>query len=1245
MWICMGCAGLLPAQELRLGIPLSHAIAPTRLAVSDDGTKAASGSPDHSILLRETETGKALQRFNGHQAAISGLQFLSNDRLLSWSSDGTLKIWSCRNHLQPLRHSLEAHRSPVTRVLPFQKILLSSDESGLIISWDTANGKRLQNLQAHQGALLALHALPDGRIFSASAQDGWKVWTIDKQQLQLQHSGNLPAQTALLEVAADGTLFLCTRDARTAILPYRNGQYEDEASLIQLPVSEAERRRFTPMFAFRRNGGNWICFSAGAICAVSPDGKTTLLSESAHARLLHATLQPSNEAIWYSRNDGSIYQLLQTKEQRFYNSSTEQAEHFIPTSNGSLLALLGGRFTALDAQGRIAFRESEPAPLSMLSGSLHASGWVYTVSTDHRIRIWDPDNGRLVQQLIGHTGTVLSIASDKSGKNLISGGRDGKLVLWNADHGKPEWQLQFKSPVVSVCAGTKPQSAYAVLADGSLYRIEQQTSTQLEKRLLTAERFSGQRFQLLSHPESDKLLVWNPDGRCDLHRLSDGKLLGRYRNTGGLRAVALHANGPVFASADGRIASASWRSFRKAKELLQRSSPIQHLRMLGGDTLACVTADGMAHVFSLRRGFLAKQTLHPGNSINLEVSGQRLVSADADGNYGLWNWKSGEPAITGRHNGGLMSALLFRDGQYLLLAGMDQFLALHDASDAHLLLRLLPLAGRDWISLHSSGLFDATQGAMENMFWIRGERILEFARLKTRFWEPGLWHQVVQRQKLRDVQGFDRIALHPDLQFGEAKNGLLPVRLRKNDGGIGRVAVYINGKEISADARGAGFNAQADSATLQIDLRKHPFLLPGQENEILVKTWTVDGLVESRGAVTRYTAPLNTGTNTKAPRFFGIVCGTGAYRNSDINLRYSVPDATAIAAGIAEGANKLFGAANTQVRLFTQPGPRPGSRENLQLAFDSIAALAKPEDIVFIYLSGHGINTGGEDGEFCYLLPEAFSADAAAYTDQQLRQRVSLGTGELSRMLNKVAALKQVLIIDACGSGKAVDNLAGKREIAPVQIRAFDRMRDRTGTFILSGCAADAVSYEASRYGQGLLTYALLQGMAGASLKDAGLLDVANWFQYARDRVPELARGIGGLQEPQMLLPRGGSIDIALVDEQVRRRIPLAQVKPVFIQSLVQDEAAFEDVLKIGELLDRRLFELSSRGITAPIAFFEVKRFEQACQLFGRYSREGERIVFKGKIKCPDGEVPLNISENNADALVTKLMEQVGQVK
>ncbi|MCB0552402.1 MAG: hypothetical protein KDD02_02535, partial [Phaeodactylibacter sp.] len=69
--------------------------------------------------------------------------------------------------------------------------------------------------------------------------------------------------------------------------------------------------------------------------------------------------------------------------------------------------------------------------------------------------------------------------------------------------------------------------------------------------------------------------------------------------------------------------------------------------------------------------------------------------------------------------------------------------------------------------------------------------------------------------------------------------------------------------------------------------------------------------------------------------------------------------------------------------------------------------------------------------------------------------------------------------------------------------RALDRMKDRTGMFVLAGSAADKVSYEASQYGQGLLTYSILQGMSGFKLREDKYVDVALLFEYARDEVPK----------------------------------------------------------------------------------------------------------------------------------------------
>ena len=59
--------------------------------------------------------------------------------------------------------------------------------------------------------------------------------------------------------------------------------------------------------------------------------------------------------------------------------------------------------------------------------------------------------------------------------------------------------------------------------------------------------------------------------------------------------------------------------------------------------------------------------------------------------------------------------------------------------------------------------------------------------------------------------------------------------------------------------------------------------------------------------------------------------------------------------------------------------------------------------------------------------------------------------------------------------------------------RGSGRLRLIAGALgaLLLGCAADRVSYEASRYEQGLLTYSLLTGMRGAALREGDMVRAA----------------------------------------------------------------------------------------------------------------------------------------------------------
>ena len=307
-------------------------------------------------------------------------------------------------------------------------------------------------------------------------------------------------------------------------------------------------------------------------------------------------------------------------------------------------------------------------------------------------------------------------------------------------------------------------------------------------------------------------------------------------------------------------------------------------------------------------------------------------------------------------------------------------------------------------------------------------------------------------------------------------------------------------------------------------------------------------------------------------------------------------------------AARLFGADRLRLQLLTTSSAKTPTRENLKAAFLA-ARQAKATDLLVVYLAGHGVNHGGQDGDFYYLASTAASGDLG---DPALRSSAAISSRELTEWIKEIPALKQVLILDTCASGRVVEKLSSKRDIASSQIRSLDRMKDRTGLYVLAGAAADAVSYEASRYGQGLLTYSLLFGMRGAALREEQFVDVSQWFNHAADQVPELATGIGGIQRPVIAMPTGGtSFDIGQILEDDRQQIPLATVRPLVFQSSFQDEERVQDHLRLTMRVNEALRRVSTRGTDARFVYVDAALFPDAYELAGRYRIDGHAVKVK----------------------------------
>jgi hypothetical protein len=105
---------------------------------------------------------------------------------------------------------------------------------------------------------------------------------------------------------------------------------------------------------------------------------------------------------------------------------------------------------------------------------------------------------------------------------------------------------------------------------------------------------------------------------------------------------------------------------------------------------------------------------------------------------------------------------------------------------------------------------------------------------------------------------FSSAGLYPRVELSPPKpdQPQLSIALTNRGGGIGRVVVRINGKELTADARTPGQDPHVSAMTLEVPLpASEPLLAAGQSNRIEVEAYNAEGYLHSRGIDLIYQPP------------------------------------------------------------------------------------------------------------------------------------------------------------------------------------------------------------------------------------------------------------------------------------------------------------------------------------------------------------------------------------------------------
>jgi WD40 repeat protein len=570
-------------------------------------------------------------------------------RLLSGSSDNTLKVWDARSGeclltLQNDASSVACAWSPDGR-----RILSGFDHLKV---WDARSGECLLTLQGHAACVRACAWSPDGtRLLSGSDDKTLRVWDARSSQCLLTLRGHA------------GFVWSCTWSPDSARL--LSGS-EDKT----LKVWDA--RSGQDMLTLRGHTNRILS------CAWSPDG-TRLLSGSEDKTLKVWDARSGECLLTLQGHAASVRSCVWSPDGTLiFSGSEDKTLRVWDARSGQCLLTLQGHAASVWACAW------SPDGTRLLSGS-----W------DNTLRVWDARSGECLLTLQGHAASVWACAWSPDGRHLLSGSDDKSLRVWNALSGHCLLTLQGHTARVSACAWSP---------DGMrLLSCSEQDNTPK-----VWDAVSGQcLLTLQGHSKWARACAWSPDGTRLLSGSND-KTLRVWDAASGQCLLTLEGHA-VFVwacawSPDGtRLLSDSIEGTLKVWDA-ESGRCLLTLQSTAGWLWTCAwspdgtrfvsgSEDKLLRVWDAPSGqcFLILQG-HAARVLACSWSpdGTRILSGSADKTLKVWDARSGQCLMTLKgHVGSVLACAWSPDGTRLLSGSSDNTLKVWDAASGREVMTLV----------------------------------------------------------------------------------------------------------------------------------------------------------------------------------------------------------------------------------------------------------------------------------------------------------------------------------------------------------------------------------------------------------------------------------------------------------------------------------------------------------------------------------------------------------------------------
>ncbi|MFC1679816.1 caspase family protein, partial [Elusimicrobiota bacterium] len=489
--------------------------------------------------------------------------------------------------------------------------------------------------------------------------------------------------------------------------------------------------------------------------------------------------------------------------------------------------------------------------------------------------------------------------------------------------------------------------------------------------------------------------------------------------------------------------------------------------------------------------------------------GKRIVSSGRDQAIRVWDFATGRELMTLRGHPSLPDSLAVSpDGNLLASASSGETTRFWDLKSGKELCRLYS-AGKEWLVVTREGYFDGTPGGMKMIRWTVGLESFPLDAFYEGYYVPGLLSRVLAGDRIATAgqksvsEGF---ALPPKVRITSPADGAAPdteeievkVTAADQGGGVDEIRLYHNGRALGAKTRGIAIKGRGKGRT-----KIFRVALADGVNHLRAMALSRDRIEGNPHEIT----VTHKGT-PKKPVLHLLAVGINAYENPSLNLNFAKSDASAMAGFFGSGAKRLFSKVIKR-EIYDAEATKP----RIVAALEGLRA-TRPEDVVFLYLAGHGDVLG----QTWYFVPHELVYPGK---EEKLKS-MGLSSTEILDHIGRIQARKVVVVFDACKSGAVVATRGIEEE------KTLRQMARASGTHIVSASNKDQYASELKDLGHGVFTYTFLQALGGkADANKDGVVTVRELLPYIEDRLPEVSRKYKTQPQYPVVESRGMDFPIA----------------------------------------------------------------------------------------------------------------------